>query len=144
MSSLPLYAPRPYSSSPASILKIHESFANTIVKQPEERPLRVKRSRKSNINLEGGEDESAAQENAPDHADRESGSLPRLAPAPSQQDLTSSFRVQTGSNGSPHEGDNTPSQDNRDGQPEQSQTEGNEGTTPMDMDTKEPKVEASG
>jgi hypothetical protein len=57
--------------------------------------------------------------------------------------MTSSFRVQTGSNGSPHEGD-TPSQDNRDGQPEQSQTEGNEGTTPMDMDTKEPKVEGSG
>jgi len=68
--------------------------------------------------------------------------LPRLAPAPSQQDLTSSFRLQTGTNGSPHEGEHTPSQDNRDGQPEQSQTEGNEGTTPMDMDTKEPKVEA--
>ncbi|KAJ6108696.1 hypothetical protein N7523_010019, partial [Penicillium sp. IBT 18751x] len=108
---------------------------------PEERPLRVKRSRKSNINAEGGEDESAAPE-APEHGDRESGSLPRLAPAPSQQDLTSSFRVQTGPNGSPHE-EHTPSQDIRDGHPEQSQegNEGNEGTTPMDMDTKEPKVE---
>lgn len=119
--------------------------ANANFVQPEERPLRVKRSRKSNVNIEtGAEDEHQAQETAAE-GDRDAA-LPRLAPAPSQQDLTSSFRVHRDSNGSVHEGDHTPAneeKEDRDGAAEQSQAEaGNEGTTPMDMDTKEPKLEA--
>lgn len=112
----------------------------------------MKRSRKSNINLDTGADEEPTpQENAAEPTDRDAA-LPRLAPAPSQQDLTSSFRVQTGSNGSPHEGENTPANgETRDGraeiEPDQSRGQtgsgpGNDGTTPMDMDVKEPKVEA--
>lgn len=38
--------------------------------------------------------------NVPDSAGHQSMSLPRLAPAPSQEEMTSSFRIQTGSNGS--------------------------------------------
>lgn len=104
----------------------------------------MKRSRKSNINLEAGaEDEPPTQDPAQESGDRDAA-LPRLAPAPSQQELTSSFRVHSGSNGSVQEGDQTPAPANgeKEGR-EQSQVEGsNEGTTPMDMDTKEPKVEA--
>lgn len=116
------------------------SWSWLIYAQPEERPLRVKRSRKSNINLEtGAEDEPGTQEPAPESGD---AALPRLAPAPSQQELTSSFRVHRGSNGSVQEGERTPANGEKEGR-EQSQTEGgNEGTTPMDMDAKEPKVEA--
>ncbi|KAJ6135489.1 hypothetical protein N7512_000649 [Penicillium capsulatum] len=117
---------------------------------PEERPLRVKRSRKSNANNEpGAEEDAPVPEHASENADRDpaGSSLPRLAPAPSQQDLTSSFRVQPGSNGSAHEGEQTPaaasthSHENREAQAEQVAAES--GPTPMDMDTKEPKVEAS-
>lgn len=112
---------------------------------PEDRPLRVKRSRKSNAAGEQGEDDGQGQDNTAESADRDPAALPRLAPAPSQQDLTSSFRVQTGSSGA--EGENTPaaasthSQDNREGQSEQPAEGADSGTTPMDMDTKEPKVE---
>lgn len=111
--------------------------------KPEERPLRVKRSRKSNVNLEpGAEDEPATQETAAESGD----ALPRLAPAPSQQELTSTFRVHRGSNGSIHERSHTPAngeKEGREGTRERSQTgTGHGGTTPMDMDTKEPKVEA--
>ncbi|KAJ5651347.1 uncharacterized protein N7484_005070 [Penicillium longicatenatum] len=111
---------------------------------PEERPLRVKRSRKSNLPVDGGDEDHPAQDPANEHVDHEGGgALPRLAPAPSQQDLTSSFRVQTGSNGSPHEGEQTPhSQDNREGHSEHAHAEAaDSGTTPMDMDTTEPKAE---
>lgn len=110
----------------------------------------MKRSRKSNINLDtGAEEEPTPQETAPESTDRDAA-LPRLAPAPSQQDFTSSFRVQTGSNGSPHEGENTPAngetRDGRETGQEQSRGRaepgtGNDGTTPMDMDVKVPKVE---
>lgn len=111
--------------------------------KPEERPLRVKRSRKSNVNLEpGAEDEPATQETAAESGD----ALPRLAPAPSQQELTSTFRVHRASNGSIHERSHTPAngeKEGREGTRERSQTgTGHGGTTPMDMDTKEPKVEA--
>lgn len=109
----------------------------------------MKRSRKSNANLEAGADEDAqVPEIAPENTDRDpaGSALPRLAPAPSQQDLTSSFRVQQGSNGSAHEGEHPDaaasahSHEPREGQPEQAVPDS--GTTPMDMDTKEPKVEA--
>ncbi|KAJ5732120.1 hypothetical protein N7493_003601 [Penicillium malachiteum] len=108
---------------------------------PEERPLRVKRSRKSNLPLgTDGADDEKAQDEAGEAADEGSGALPRLAPAPSQQDLTSSFRVQAGSNGSAHEGEQTPhSHDNREGQSEAQAQDS--GTTPMDMDPVEPKTE---
>ncbi|PLB47868.1 hypothetical protein P170DRAFT_385837 [Aspergillus steynii IBT 23096] len=118
---------------------------------PQERPLRVKRSRKSNVN-EGGQDDEA---DGPDGANPDapgaggSSSLPRLAPAPSQEEMTSSFRIQTGSNGSNEKenkdsdasdrGSHNPESGSRDraedAGPEKS-------TTPMDMDAKEPKEES--
>lgn len=90
--------------------------------------------------MDGGEEDGPAQDNAAEPADQEGGSsLPRLAPAPNQTDMSSSFRVENGRNGS-HEGDRTPhSQDTREGQNEAAGADS--GTTPMDMDTKEPKVE---
>ncbi|KAJ5223804.1 hypothetical protein N7468_008346 [Penicillium chermesinum] len=106
---------------------------------PEDRPLRVKRSRKSNLNIDGAEEDGPAYDNAAEPAEHDAGSssLPRLAPAPSQHELSASFRVGTGS----HEGDRTPhSQDQREGQPEHA---ADSGTTPMDMDAKEPKVEGA-
>ncbi|KAJ5907731.1 hypothetical protein N7495_000413 [Penicillium taxi] len=76
--------------------------------KPEERPLRVKRSRKSNANADG-EDDNPGHENSAEHADGDAGpALPRLAPAPTQQDLSSSFRVQGGSNGTVNDGESTP------------------------------------
>ncbi|KAJ5604508.1 hypothetical protein N7510_009662 [Penicillium lagena] len=118
---------------------------------PEERPLRVKRSRKSNVNLDDGpEDNAPAAENVT-QSSAGGGELPRLAPAPTQEELTSSFRVQTDRNGSaPEGGDRTPaaasahSNDRRESQQAEShpaETAAESGTTPMDMDTKEPKVE---
>ena len=69
----------------------------------------MKRSRKSNAN-EAGDEDMPAQNNLdnpnpnnntnPDPSRNSSASLPRLAPAPSQEEMTSSFRIQTGSNGS--------------------------------------------
>ncbi|KAJ5645993.1 hypothetical protein N7490_002365 [Penicillium lividum] len=109
---------------------------------PEERPLRVKRSRKSNLPVDGGDDDHPAQDHAHESADHEGVALPRLAPAPSQQDLTSSFRVQTGSNGSPNEGEQTPHSHDQRGQSEHAQAEAaDSGTTPMDMDAVVPKAE---
>ncbi|KAJ5113723.1 hypothetical protein N7456_002257 [Penicillium angulare] len=114
---------------------------------PEERPLRVKRSRKSNLPAdgEGADDDQPGQDGA-DPADMDG--LPRLAPAPNQQELTSSFRVQGGSNGETQEGEQTPhSQDNREGQSEGAQAGDaaeagpDSGTTPMDMDAADPKSE---
>ena len=71
-----------------------------------------------------------------------SSSLPRLAPAPSQEEMTSSFRIQTGSNGSAHDKD---SSDRGSNNPESAEPRGEaaeeEETTPMDMDAKEPKEE---
>ncbi|KAJ5666724.1 hypothetical protein N7462_011133 [Penicillium macrosclerotiorum] len=124
---------------------------------PEERPLRVKRSRKSNVNVEAADEDTPGQENAAENAaetaaenadrDADSSSLPRLAPAPSQQDLTSSFRVQADSNGAGHEGEDTPANgENREekDQTQASETGADSGTTPMDVDAKEPKEEAQG
>ncbi|GAD94542.1 hypothetical protein AOR_1_806014 [Paecilomyces variotii No. 5] len=76
---------------------------------PQERPLRIKRSRKSNgpgADAEGDEpaennDINNNTESAPGAASGAAdSSLPAIAPAPSQEELTSSFRVRTGSNGS--------------------------------------------
>ncbi|PYI08279.1 hypothetical protein BO78DRAFT_365347 [Aspergillus sclerotiicarbonarius CBS 121057] len=121
---------------------------------PQERPLRVKRSRKSNLPNEGGMEDEPANNNA-GSKDKESNkdatesgaaggasssSLPRLAPAPSQEEMTSSFRIQTGSNGSTHDKESDRGSHN----PESAEQRGDgveEETTPMDMDAKEPKEE---
>ncbi|KAJ5375744.1 hypothetical protein N7517_007750 [Penicillium concentricum] len=102
---------------------------------PEERPLRVKRSRKSNAaGIEGQDDDLPAHDGHPESADPAGAALPRLAPAPTQESLTHSFRVQTGSGGS---ADQTPAA--AEAGPES-------GATPMDMDkeeVKEAKIEQS-
>ncbi|KAB8235403.1 hypothetical protein ETB97_002357 [Aspergillus alliaceus] len=118
---------------------------------PQERPLRVKRSRKSNAADTGGDDDAApSANNAPESSSAAgSSSLPRLAPAPSQEEMTSSFRIQAG-NGSAHDKeDNTGSGSDRGSHaPESGSREPGQGdvsvepTTPMDMDTKEPKEES--
>ncbi|KAJ5175883.1 uncharacterized protein N7482_001760 [Penicillium canariense] len=111
---------------------------------PEERPLRVKRSRKSNMPADNaGEDDTPAQDNDGEVGDGDANSsLPRLAPAPSQQDLTSSFRVQPGSNGArdseaPADGENQEAQS----EAQAGETGAESAATPMDVDSKEPKVE---
>jgi hypothetical protein len=91
--------------------------------------LRVKRSRKSAA--AGLDDEDLPHEGQAESVDPSGAALPRLAPAPTQESLTHSFRVQTGSGGS---ADQTPAA--VDG------AEGHEtGTTPMDMDKEEVKQE---
>ncbi|KAJ5463954.1 hypothetical protein N7475_007089 [Penicillium sp. IBT 31633x] len=102
---------------------------------PEERPLRVKRSRKSNAaGIDGQDDDHPAHDGHPESADP-AAALPRLAPAPTQESLTHSFRVQTGNGNST---DQTPAA--------AAETVPESGTTPMDMDkeeVKETKVEQS-
>ncbi|EKV04045.1 mitochondrial carrier domain-containing protein [Penicillium digitatum] len=99
---------------------------------PEERPLRVKRSRKSNATgIDGQDDDLPAQDGHTESADPAGAALPRLAPAPTQESLTHSFRVQTGSGGS---ADQTSAA--AEAGPES-------GTTPMDVDKEEAKVEQS-
>ncbi|CAG7941052.1 unnamed protein product [Penicillium olsonii] len=101
---------------------------------PEERPLRVKRSRKSAAaGLDG--DEEIHHEGHPESVDPSGAALPRLAPAPTQESLTHSFRVQTGSGGS---ADQTPVAG--DGAVE-AEVGPETGTTPMDMDKEEVKEE---
>ncbi|PKY01387.1 hypothetical protein P168DRAFT_241674 [Aspergillus campestris IBT 28561] len=114
---------------------------------PQERPLRVKRSRKSNVPNELGDDDAASATNAVEpSAVVGSSTLPRLAPAPSQDDMTSSFRVQSGSNGDKESNHNEGSDRGSQQPPEGSRVpepEDDEGaTTPMDMDMKEPKEES--
>ncbi|KAI9934900.1 hypothetical protein ASPWEDRAFT_659662 [Aspergillus wentii DTO 134E9] len=114
---------------------------------PQERPLRVKRSRKSNIN-DGMDDEPGADV-GPDSSRAGSASLPRLAPAPTQEEMTSTFRIQPGNNGSGNERDSHRPEEQEN--PEALSRNGAEhhpapepSTTPMDMDTKEPKEESQG
>ncbi|KAJ5780175.1 hypothetical protein N7457_005335 [Penicillium paradoxum] len=94
---------------------------------PEERPLRVKRSRKSNAAGLDDPIDDHPHDGHPESADPAGAALPRLAPAPTQESLTHSFRVQTGSGGS---ADQTPA----------AVEAGSEnGPMPMDMDKEEPK-----
>lgn len=100
----------------------------------------MKRSRKSNLPLDAADEDTAAQDHAADAGDGDanSASLPRLAPALSQQELTSSFRVRAGSNGeTPAEGDNRDAQS----ETQAGETGADDEATPMDVDSKEPKVE---
>ena len=96
--------------------------------------MRVKRSRKSAAaGLDG--DEEIHHEGHPESVDPSGAALPRLAPAPTQESLTHSFRVQTGSGGS---ADQTPVAG--DGAVE-AEVGPETGTTPMDMDKEEVKEE---
>ncbi|KAF9893742.1 hypothetical protein FE257_009912 [Aspergillus nanangensis] len=119
---------------------------------PQERPLRAKRSRKSNTNQYGGDDdEPASTTNAPEASGSRSDSLPHLAPAPTQEEMTSSFRLQAGNGGSA-EKDSQPanesnasergSQNPESGPGDRTMEASAEPTTPMDMDAKEPKEES--
>ncbi|CAI7602307.1 unnamed protein product [Penicillium glandicola] len=102
---------------------------------PEERPLRVKRSRKSNATgIDGADDDLPAHDGQAESVDPAGAALPRLAPAPTQESLTHSFRVQTGSGGS------------ADQTPVAAEAGPESGTTPMDVDkeeVKEAKIEQS-
>ncbi|KAL3489895.1 mitochondrial carrier domain-containing protein [Aspergillus germanicus] len=108
---------------------------------PQERPLRVKRSRKSNINLD---DDDMPGGTTPEPAGT-SSTWPRLAPAPSQEEMTSTFRIQQG-NGSGAEKD-TPNPSDRESQfrevsRERADAAAENSATPMDLDAKEPKEES--
>ncbi|KAL4876071.1 hypothetical protein BJY04DRAFT_200540 [Aspergillus karnatakaensis] len=112
---------------------------------PQERPLRVKRSRKSNINLE--DDEIPAAGTTPEASvTGGSSAWPRLAPAPSQEEMTSSFRIHHG-NGSGPEKD-TPHPSDREGEnigvPRERAADLSveDSATPMDLDTKVLKEES--
>lgn len=99
----------------------------------------MKRSRKSNLPLDTADEDTAAQDNTGEgEGDANSTSLSRPAPALSQQELTSSFRVRKGSNGeTPADGDNRDAQS----ETQAGETGADDGATPMDVDSKEPKVE---
>ncbi|KAE8362842.1 mitochondrial carrier domain-containing protein [Aspergillus caelatus] len=118
---------------------------------PQERPLRVKRSRKSNVGDGVDDDAAPSANNAPESSSAAgSASLPRLAPAPSQEDMTSSFRIQAGNDSAQDKENNTGSGSDRGGSqnPESGSREPGQGevsvepTTPMDMDTKESKEDS--
>ncbi|RAH66642.1 uncharacterized protein BO66DRAFT_381194 [Aspergillus aculeatinus CBS 121060] len=123
---------------------------------PQERPLRVKRSRKSNLpDGVGADDEGstaaagAASNNAADNGDNNTdnnGTLPRLAPAPSQDDLSSTFRLgagqhpesdERGTSQNPESGSRTQENENEAGDASVEPS-----STPMDVDVKEPKEES--
>ncbi|KAL3469618.1 hypothetical protein BJX99DRAFT_241014 [Aspergillus californicus] len=111
---------------------------------PQERPLRVKRSRKSGLNLDDddlpmGDDTPEAFGTGP------SSAWPRLAPAPSQEEMTSTFRLQQGNGSGPDK--ETPYHSDRGSQGRDISREraiypsaGN--STPMDLDMKVPKEES--
>ncbi|KAL4910131.1 hypothetical protein BDW74DRAFT_48588 [Aspergillus multicolor] len=110
---------------------------------PQERPLRVKRSRKSNFNLD---DDDMAVGITPEASGPGSSAWPRLAPAPSQEEMTSSFRIQQG-NGSGQEKE-TPLPSDREGENRYVSGEraidhsAENSATPMDLDTKVLKEES--
>ncbi|KAE8378372.1 hypothetical protein BDV26DRAFT_261823 [Aspergillus bertholletiae] len=118
---------------------------------PQERPLRVKRSRKSAVGDGGDDDAAPSANNAPESSSAAgSASLPRLAPAPSQEDMISSFRIQAGNGSAQDKENNVGSGSDRGGSqnPESGSREPGQGevsvepTTPMDMDTKESKEDS--
>ncbi|KAL4918201.1 mitochondrial carrier domain-containing protein [Aspergillus aurantiobrunneus] len=114
---------------------------------PQERPLRVKRSRKSNLNIE--DDEMPATGTTPEASGTgPSSAWPRLAPAPSQEEMTSSFRIQQGNGSGPEKETPHPSDreaENRDASRERVVGPSAEASaTPMDLDTKELKEESQG
>ncbi|KAJ5753442.1 uncharacterized protein N7511_007595 [Penicillium nucicola] len=65
---------------------------------PEERPLRVKRSRKSAVpGIDGADEDLPAGPDGHHNEHVDPAGLPHHLPAPTQESLTHSFRVQTGS-----------------------------------------------
>ncbi|KAL4801484.1 hypothetical protein BDV18DRAFT_74742 [Aspergillus unguis] len=113
---------------------------------PQERPLRVKRSRKSNFNLD--DDDVPATGTTPEASGPgPTSTWPRLAPAPSQEELTSTFRVQQGNGSGPEK--ETPHPSDREGEnkePDASRERlvnpsAENSATPMDVDTKVMKQE---
>ncbi|KAL4793263.1 hypothetical protein BDV19DRAFT_366911 [Aspergillus venezuelensis] len=120
---------------------------------PQERPLRVKRSRKSNINMDdddvpAGETPEVSVSGVGAGAGAGASSAwPRLAPAPSQEEMTSSFRIQhNGGSGAEKE---TPAASDREGEV-RDEREGERvvdpsaenSATPMDVDSKVLKEES--
>lgn len=107
--------------------------------------MRVKRSRKSNIGDVGLDDEPSTSA-PPEGSTAGSASLPRLAPAPTQEEMSSTFRIRTGSNGAIHEGENSHATSERGSQAPESGAPDRAkelSTTPMDVD-KAPKEESQG
>ncbi|OXV09706.1 hypothetical protein Egran_02522 [Elaphomyces granulatus] len=86
---------RPSTLGPGYLADETEGSSEERPPTPQERPLRVKRSRKSTLPMD---DENA--NNAESATAGGLSSLPPLAPAPSQEQMTSSFRVRTGSSSS--------------------------------------------
>lgn len=91
--------------------------------------MRVKRSRKSAA--AGLDEDDLPHEGHAESVDPSDAALPRLAPAPTQESLTHSFRVQTGGGGS---ADQTSAAADAEIAPET-------GATPMDVDKEEVKEE---
>ncbi|RAL17722.1 uncharacterized protein BO97DRAFT_419952 [Aspergillus homomorphus CBS 101889] len=159
---------------------------------PQERPLRVKRSRKSNLpdgtagadddegtttaaataasgagGAAGGTDPAENNNNSTSNSTSSTSALPRLAPAPSQDDLTTSFRLhgqhpesdERGTSQNPDSGsrdtraandeDDDEDDDDDEAAADDAEDVENEGgdasvepeSTPMDLDAKEPKEE---
>ncbi|KAL6235242.1 hypothetical protein BDW75DRAFT_146614 [Aspergillus navahoensis] len=111
---------------------------------PQERPLRVKRSRKSNLPLD--DDDLPVGTTPEASGGGTSSTWPRLAPAPSQEEMTSSFRIQQG-NGSGQEKE-TPLPSDREGENRYVSQEravdpsAETSATPMDLDNKALKEES--
>ncbi|KAI9369081.1 hypothetical protein BJX61DRAFT_179277 [Aspergillus egyptiacus] len=114
---------------------------------PQERPLRVKRSRKSGLNLD--DDDVPVGASTPEASGAGASGWPRLAPAPTQEDMTSTFRLQQ-SNGSGAEKETPPILSDRGSQLRDTSREramepsasAENSTTPMDVDTKVLKEES--
>ncbi|EYE97685.1 uncharacterized protein EURHEDRAFT_384497 [Aspergillus ruber CBS 135680] len=117
---------------------------------PQDRPLRTKRrNRIATCKEDEGWDEDGMGPGHPTVWRSPKWRSP-MPPAPKQEELTSSFRVQTGSNGGPASSRRPSVQDtqngNGNGAADVPAAPADAPTTPMDMDidTKEPKVEGQG
>ncbi|KAL4943501.1 hypothetical protein BDV06DRAFT_189740 [Aspergillus oleicola] len=123
---------------------------------PQERPLRIKRSRKSNINME--DDDVPASGETPEASGSGAGGAgtgagagassawPRLAPAPSQEEMTSSFRIQhNGGSGAEKETSLASDREGENREPSRDRAvdpSADNSATPMDLDSKALKEES--
>ena len=117
--------------------------------QPQERPLRIKRARKPASHIDPDAPGWDVDGSGPGHPSTW-GFLQVEEPGPSKEEMISSFRVQTANN------DGSAAERNQSRRPSGQDLSGNgtaevpqpppadNSTTPMDMDTKEPKVENQG
>ena len=118
--------------------------------QPQERPLRIKRARKPASHIDPDAPGWDVDGSGPGHPSTW-GFLQVEEPGPSKEEMISSFRVQTANNDG-----STVEKNNQSRRPSGQDLSGNgtaevpqpspadNSTTPMDMDTKEPKVESQG